>query len=293
MNDVERIEIATACHDCDAIAKVPGAGNVVNSPDGAFQVMHNGLRVYVDSHYGTYNTEVIRRLNGHHEPQEERVFHEVLKTIPPNAVMLELGSFWAYYSLWFTSAVAGARAFMVEPLASALQAGERNFELNSKHGSFVRASIDAMERPEAEVELWPGMRTVVETTTVDALMKRFKLGHVDILHADIQGSEVRMLRGARSALEGRQISWIFISTHGENIHQKCLRILRSHRYKIVAEHTPFESYSVDGLLVATAGTVYEQIKISRRRSWVATKGRFRALIRVQLLERLGLLTVTV
>jgi FkbM family methyltransferase len=288
VNDIERIEAAVACRDCESIPKVSNAGMVLSSAGGAYQVMHNGLRVYVDSHYGHYNTEVIRRLKGHHEPQEESVFNEVLKTIPSNGVMLELGSSWAYYSLWFISSVEGGRGIMVEPLASSLEAGERNFALNAKRGIFVRASIDRVEQPETEVQLWPGMATVVETTTVDALMARFGLAHLDILHSDIQGAEARMLTGARSALEGRRISWIFISTHGENIHQKCAQLLRSHRYKIVADHTPSESHSVDGLLVAASDKNAARVAISRRRSWKSLKARLRASLRVRVLEPLGL-----
>jgi FkbM family methyltransferase len=288
VNDSERIEIAVSCPDCDFIPKVEKAGAILDSASGALQVMHNGVRVHTDSHYGSYNTEVIRRLRGHHEPQEERVFHEVLKSIPPRGVILELGSFWAYYSLWFTSAVRNGRAFMVEPLDAALSAGKRNFSVNERQGTFVKASIDNVERPEGDVELWPGMTTAVESTTVDALMSRFSLPKVDILHSDIQGAEVRMLKGAKEALEARSISWIFISTHGENIHQKCAQILRSHHYKIVSQHTPSESYSVDGLLVASSDGTTKPISISRRRSWSAARARVRASLRVRVLEPLGL-----
>jgi hypothetical protein len=119
-------------------------------------------------------------------------------------------------------------------------------------------------------------------------MSRFSLTKLDILHSDIQGAEVRMLRGAKEALEARSISWIFVSTHGENIHRKCAQILRSHRYKIVSEHTPSESYSVDGLLVAASDTTTQPIKISRRHSWSAARARLRALLRVRMLEPLGL-----
>jgi hypothetical protein len=118
-------------------------------------------------------------------------------------------------------------------------------------------------------------------------MKRFRLDHVDILHSDIQGAEVRMLRGAELALHERRISWIFISTHGENIHQKCRQILRSQGYKIVAEHTPSESHSVDGLLVAASDPAVKRVRISHRRSWAAAKARARALLRVQVLEPFG------
>ena len=56
-------------------------------------------------------------------------------------VILELGSFWSYYSLWFLSVVEQAKAILVEPLEGALEAGRRNFDLNGCEGTFIRAAI--------------------------------------------------------------------------------------------------------------------------------------------------------
>jgi FkbM family methyltransferase len=293
VSDRERIEVAAACHDCDVIPKIAQAGEVIRSGTDTYQVMHNGVKVYADSHYGSYNVEVIRRLRGHHEPQEERAFYEALRRIPQGGTILEVGSFWAYYSLWFLDSVPDAQAFMVEPLSSALEAGRRNFRLNDRKGNFLRASIDSFSAPESTVELWPGMSVNVERTTIDALMERFRLSHLSVLHADIQGAEVRMLEGAKRALEKRSISWIFISTHGENIHRKCIEMLKSSGYYIVAEHTPAESYSVDGLIAATVDRSVPRISISRRKSWHSRKARLRANVRVRVLERLRLKPQTV
>jgi hypothetical protein len=182
---------------------------------------------------------------------------------------------------------------MVEPLNSALDAGRRNFLLNEREGTFLRASIDSFSAPEARVELWPGMAVNVERTTIDALMERFGLRHLTVLHADIQGAEVRMLQGAKRALEQRSISWIFISTHGENLHRKCLQILKGYGYAITAEHTPAESYSVDGLITATSDRSAPRFAISRRQSWYALKERLRAQFRVNVLEPLRLKPPTV
>jgi hypothetical protein len=67
------------------------------------QVMHNGIRVLADGYYGEWMTRLIELCSGCHEPQEERVFHEVMARIPAVATMIELGGFWAFYSLWFLS----------------------------------------------------------------------------------------------------------------------------------------------------------------------------------------------
>ena len=287
-----RVRLAVECRDCDDIPKVQDAGCVRASPDGDYQVMHNGLRIFCDTHYGPYNVDVIRQLTGHHEPQEEAVFHRVLERLPGDAVMLELGSFWAYYSLWFLKRVPRGRAFLVEPVPAALDAGRRNFALNGMTGRFVHAAVGDRVAPVSRVTLWEGMEVDVGCTTVDDLVRRFELPRIDLLHVDIQGHEVSMLRGAAGALGRRAIGWIFISTHGENIHQRCLQLLRRAGYGIAVEHTPGESHSVDGLIVANRDPQTARFRVSRRRTRAGWKARWRAALRVRLMEPLGLKPVT-
>src|SRR5262245_43352844 len=66
------------CPDNDHIPRVADAGAV---RDGT-QVMHNGIRVHVGSYYGSEVTRMLERNRGVHEPQEERVFGEVLRHLP-------------------------------------------------------------------------------------------------------------------------------------------------------------------------------------------------------------------
>src|SRR5687768_1816503 len=78
----ERIEMTVRCRDCDGIPKVERAGEILDEGGGLVQIMHNGIRVVAGGYYGSFMTEVIQRLQGHHEPQEELVFHEILKRVP-------------------------------------------------------------------------------------------------------------------------------------------------------------------------------------------------------------------
>ena len=292
MNEAERIALALSCRDCEGLPRVPDAGGIEETEAGRVQIMHNGLRLRTDSHYGDYNVEVIRGLRGHHEPQEEAIFHEVVGRLGPGAVMLELGAFWAYYSLWFLKAVREARAVLVEPVPSALEAGQRNFAINAEEGRFIHAAIGSAPAPEAALELWKGMTVTVPTVSVDSLLAAEGIERLAILHADIQGHEVAMLHGAATALAAKRIDWVFISTHGENIHQRCMQLLRRAGYRIAAEHSPGESHSVDGLIVAAAHDRRPLPPPSRRRAPGVARARLRAAVRVRLLEPLGIKPVT-
>lgn len=102
-----RIAATVACTDADGLERVAGAGDVIERDGERVQIMHNGVLVTEGGYYGVLSSEIIRCLRGVHEPQEEVVFDAVLRRLaatravdrPP--VMVELGSYWAYYSLWF------------------------------------------------------------------------------------------------------------------------------------------------------------------------------------------------
>ena len=69
------------------------AGEVIERDGVRLQVMHNGLVIEAGCYHGEWMTEVIRRLRGHHEPQEELAFYtlvEQLRADTPAPVMVEL-----------------------------------------------------------------------------------------------------------------------------------------------------------------------------------------------------------
>lgn len=251
-----RAAVTVTCHDTDAIPKVPDAGQIVTDDAGRrVQIMHNGVRVLADRYYASGISDIITAMRGHHEPQEEKVFHEVLRVVFPGSVMLELGAYWSYYSLWFQHAVPSAVNYMIEPVAENMEVGRQNFALNGAQGVFLQAFVGACDRADTS----PPM------VSVDGLMKRYGLAQVELLHVDIQKHEYAMLQGARQAFDKRRVRFAFVSTHGGLIHSRCLGFLRRRGYRIIAEHTRYESYSADGLIVATRDRDFPPVAISHRR----------------------------
>lgn len=257
-DELRRIGLTVACRDTDPLAKVPDAGTVA---DGV-QVMHNGVKVVAGGYYGEWMAEVIRRLRGHHEPQEEIAFHAVVErvaaTAGPAPVILELGAFWAYYSLWFKHRIPGARAYLVEPDPAYLEVGRRNFELNELEGTFHQAAVGRDAQPSQPFECESdGVTRPVPVEGLGSLLRRFKLDHVDVLFSDIQGFEWPLLDGARDLLAAGCVRFAVVSTHHHLIsgdpltHQRCLALLRELGAHVLVEHTVAESYSGDGLIVAS------------------------------------------
>ena len=254
----QRILITTGCHDCDPIPKVPHAGEVFVDGELRYQLMHNSVRVVEDCYCGSWMTEVIRLLKGHHEPQEEKIFHEVLKYLSPGATMVEVGSYWAYYSLWFRQALKNATNYMIEPDPNNLTVGKRNFAINSADGNFFqysigRTSLDARPfRCESD-----GQEHPVAEISIDDFVSSMGLKRIDLLLADVQGAELPMLEGALESINSGKIRFLFLSTHHHSIsghpltHQQCLQFLRERGAHVIAAHNVTESYSGDGLIVAS------------------------------------------
>lgn len=231
-----RIADVLTCPDYSLLPRVPEAGRVSERA----QCMHNGVKVVKDCYYRWRGTAMFAATGGVHEPQEERVFAEVLKWIPADGVMIELGAYWGFYSLWFARAVLRARCVLVEPVLSNLDLGRRNFRLNGLDGEFVRAKVGA-----ASSAHWARGATIC----VDDLVEQGGLERIDILHSDIQGYEGEMLKGAVRTLQARMIRFVFISTHSAELHRHCRAELQNYDFEIIADADLQGTYSVDGVLV--------------------------------------------
>jgi FkbM family methyltransferase len=260
--DQRRIDLTVAVRDTDVIPKVPDAGEVIERDGVPVQVMHNGIVVREGCYHGAWMTEIIRQLRGHHEPQEELAFHTVLERLAsdtPEPTMVELGSFWAYYSLWTKRAIPAARLILVEPDAANLEVGRRNLELNGVEASAILHAAIGSEHDATITLAWEsdGRRHKTRQISIDGLMSEYRLERIDLLLCDVQGAEVAALRGATRALAERRLRFLVVSTHHHRItgdpltHQRCLQLVQDARVQIIAEHSVSESCSGDGLIVAS------------------------------------------
>ena len=88
------------------IRRVENAGFIGNDENFSdpYVIMHNGLRVLIGNYAYYDNFSLILIINrGVHEPQEEYAFEQVLNAIETPLPMIELGSYWGFYSLWYKS----------------------------------------------------------------------------------------------------------------------------------------------------------------------------------------------
>ncbi len=246
----KRVLTTVCCEDCHNLPKVENAGKVFSeNNEPTYQLMHNGVKIYKDCYYGEWMTILITLLQGHHEPQEEKAFHEVLKYLPDNAIMVELGSYWGYYSMWFQKKISGAKNFLIEPDPKNIIIGKKNFDLNQMKGIFFQAMVGENSKELQEFIDWNYNKHKVKEICIDDFAQENNIDFIHVLHSDIQGAEINMLKGCRKLMAQKRIGYYFISTH-RGTHEECLDILNSANLEIMLSITREESFSADGLIIA-------------------------------------------
>jgi FkbM family methyltransferase len=259
LNPEQRKNLTISCRDTDYIPKVKNAGSSIKRGKDTLQVMHNGLVVEKGGYFGDWMAEIITSLKGHHEPQEEKVFYEVLNRVNPDSWMIELGSFWAYYSIWFNKQIKGANNLCCEPDPENIKVGKRNAKHNNVNLNFINSLAGSKDKKivRFEPESMPGATIKVPIRTVDSLVEEYSIKNLELLHLDVQGSELEALVGSDQSIRSKKVRFIFVSTHhyaisnNPDIHNTCLEFIKERGGHIISSHTIQESFSGDGLIVAS------------------------------------------
>jgi len=89
--------------------------------------------------------------------------------------------------------------YLIEPLDKHLEAGRINFKANCIEGEFLKAYVGSTSKPAHTVKMEGEVVKNVEKITIDDFMERYKIDYVDVLHADVQGAELELLKGAEKS----------------------------------------------------------------------------------------------
>ena len=258
----ERTAITARCRDADVLPKVADAGAVIRRPDGTMvRIMHNGVRALAGGYHGGWMQDLITRCRGHHEPQEEVLFAEIMRHLGDDAVMFELGGFWSFYSIWFLTGGRRRRGFVVEADPAHLEVGRANAALNGCEPVFIPGFLGSVEAAPSMFQTEESGLVQLPCLTMPGMMARHAIDHLDVLHCDAQGVKFGVLESCAALAAAGRLGWVVVSTHTHRIsqypltHQRCLAVLRQAGATILAEHDVQESFSGDGLIVARFGPV--------------------------------------
>jgi FkbM family methyltransferase len=256
-----RVAMTVSCRDSDYIPKVKNAGQFKTIDGTKYQIMHNGIIVESGGYFGDWMAEIITSLKGHHEPQEEKIFYELLQRLQPGATMIELGSYWAYYSIWFNHSIKDATNYCCEPDPENIELGKRNSKINKTNNMHFMQTAAGKEdgiiidfQPQENIT---NPTVSVPIRSIDKLITEKLIEKFDIVHMDVQGVELDALKGAEQSIRDNRVRFVIVSTHhyaisqDVRIHEKCLDYITSLGGHIIAEHAIHESFSGDGLIVAS------------------------------------------
>ena len=156
-------------------------------------------------------------------------------------VLWDLGAHAGYYTLLFKTINKESKVYSFEPVESNFQFFQKHVSLNNLHG--IKLFRKAVSSKEGILKFAKGNSVggklsesgdmEVSVVRLSTLLKKNSIEIPDIIKMDIEGAEFEVLEDIeRDLLSINSKPIIFLSTHGEEVRDKCLYLLQSVGYKI-------------------------------------------------------------
>ena len=138
---------------------------------------------------------------------------EVLRCMPKGGVMFDLGANFGYYAIRTATALhSDCRVYAFEPNPPTMRRFRQNLDLNSTGGVYPReegvsdvtgsATVLEERGNSGAAYLDPAVATPggIPLTTLDLFCEQHRIDRLDVIKMDIEGGELRALRGGAGAL---------------------------------------------------------------------------------------------
>ena len=144
--------------------------------------------------------------------------------------MIELGSNVAYYSVLFKQILGSSKTtnILVEPDKLMFEYSKESFNYHNLEGIFINKGI-------GNKHVTNNQALNCETITLEEVLKSNNLVEIDILHCDIDGSELLLLKENELFFKNKKAKYIFLSTHGSDTHKSCKIKLEECGYSVLIE----------------------------------------------------------
>lgn len=199
-----------------------------------------------------------------HEAEEEDIFVNLIQNMPLNGVYVNIGSAVGYYTLLARKLRSDIRIIAIEPLDIHRNYFNENINLNGFNAEQFQILDCAVSSANGEVDFFAnnygsmirkkqscptGTCTTVPSRTLDSIAKEID-NNIDLCQMDVQGTEVDVLESAANAINKRRIRSFLIGTHGDNIHSKCIDMLKESGFQVTVDNY-FTKLQPDGIICAT------------------------------------------
>lgn len=174
---------------------------------------------------------------GTYEFDKQIIFQEFIK---PGVVIYDIGANAGFYTL-LSAVLTGStgKVFAFEPVPQNIFYIRKHLEINKIANAIVveKAISDKISKLKFDLSSNPSMGHLsevgeisVETISLDEFIKQ---GNPlpDLIKMDIEGAEFDALTGAKELLRTKK-PVIFLATHGDEVKEKCLSLLKQFGYSI-------------------------------------------------------------
>jgi|HubBroStandDraft_1064217.scaffolds.fasta_scaffold61771_2 FkbM family methyltransferase len=179
---------------------------------------------------------------------EIAVQHCIAREVKPQGVFYDIGANVGFYSLFAATLIGSGKVFAFEPVPANIVYLRKHLHLNgiTNVSPLELAVCDqigkfffAVEDSGSMGRLQPDGALEVETTTLDALIQEQRVPPPTYVKMDIEGAELKALLGAKACFARYQPK-LFLSTHGEKVHEECCQLLRSWNFTLhpIGKPTP-------------------------------------------------------
>jgi FkbM family methyltransferase len=163
----------------------------------------------------------------------------ISRTVQPNTTFYDIGANVGFYTLLSSVLVGTGKVFAFEPVPRNLSFLRKHLALNRVQNVEVLelAISDENRMARFEVEATSAMGRLsdhgaieVQTATLDSLLEQGRILPPDYIKMDVEGAELRALKGAKRCIRDFQPQ-IFLATHGREMHTGCCQLLESWGYE--------------------------------------------------------------
>lgn len=172
---------------------------------------------------------------------EAALQHAITQRVTPGGVFFDVGAHAGYYSLLASRLLGpGGRVVAFEPDTRNIAHLRRHLRLNRiKNVTIVKAAVAdrtgtarfARERSGFGGALSNAGSRTVATVTLDGLISAGKLPAPNYLKIDVEGAELRVLRGAAKILSASR-PIIFLAVHTPEMERRCGKTLAALGYRL-------------------------------------------------------------
>jgi len=175
--------------------------------------------------------------------------------------MIEIGCFWALWSLIFKNEYKSGKNVLIELSKRALDVGITNFKLNNfecipyhggifieDSGTFKNKEFDILYPKNPEHYFNENIRgeLVGNELNFNDIINQNNINYIDLLHMDIQGSELKTIIYFIKNNFINKIENLIVCTHSISIHEEIKRLLlNTHKLHV---DIPFGGMGGDGYL---------------------------------------------